>query len=125
MAVRRGTGALLEETHLLLEGDVLPREAELALRKLEREATVTTALVTVDQGRRDLTVGSGALAVPRPVVSVSSGEVPREAGKVAAKVSRFGTAGAGRVLTRFERQDADSGPAAARLGWQSWSEDAK
>ena len=123
MAVRRGSGALLEETHLLLEGDVMPREAEIALRKLEREATVTSALVTVDQGRRDLTVGSGALAVPRAAVSVSSGEVSQQAANGPAKVSRFGAAGAGRVLTRFKQPDADSTSAAAKLGWQSWSED--
>ncbi|WP_268874012.1 DUF6177 family protein [Pseudoclavibacter helvolus] len=123
--VRRGTGALLEETHLLLEGDVMPREAELALRKLEREAMVTTALVTVDRGRRDLTMGSGALAVPRVVVSVGPGEVQEQTANGVTKVSRFGATGSGRVLTKFERQDADGGPAAARLGWQSWSEDAE
>lgn len=125
MNVRRGNGALLEETHLLLQGDVSPREAELALRKLEREATVTSALVSVDRGRRDLTEGSGSLVVPRPVVSVSTGELAEQADNGSTRVSRFGASGSGRVLTRFERADADSGPAAARLGWQSWSEDAE
>lgn len=129
MNVRRGSGALLEETHLLLEGDVLPREAELALRKLERETTATSALVTVDLGRRDLTVGSGVLAVTRPVLSVGPGELPEQAANGPAKVSRFGASGSGRVLTKFEHPhadaDADDSPAATRLGWHSWSEDAE
>lgn len=122
MAVRRGTGALLEETHLLLEGDVWPREAELVLRKLEREMTVTDALVSVDQGRRDLTIGSGVLAVPRPVVLVAVGEVSERGAAGPAKVSRFGAPGSGRVLTRFDQPDTDSRSAAARLGWHTWTE---
>ncbi|WP_146080265.1 DUF6177 family protein [Pseudoclavibacter sp. RFBG4] len=124
MALRRGSGALLEETHMLLEGDVLPRDAELALRELGREATVTDALVSVDRGRQDLTVGSGALCVPRPVVSVTFGQVPDHPASPAVKVSRFGASGSGRVLTRFAEPGAESGSAAARLGWRSWAEDA-
>ncbi|WP_146077906.1 DUF6177 family protein [Pseudoclavibacter sp. AY1F1] len=127
-SVRRGTGAMLEETHLLLEGEALPREAERVLRRLEQQCVVVKALGSVDRGSADLTTGAGVFVAPRLLVSVAAGAPPvSPTADGPAPVSRFGTVGSGRVLTRFDAPDTSDArkSAAARLDWQSWAEDSE